>query len=158
MASSLVGEDSLSHHVDPAIGVYIIDRCHCERKTLSRMMSQVHILRTWVPREGNAELKEDDGRVPESLSQESLHINCGDQDWFVQVKKTFHLFLPNFWHLFLQERSQSRSNHRFFRLGQKGGKYILEGWITIFTFRLRCQTVLWMYPHCSGLCHLIKKS
>ncbi|XP_050538178.1 putative GPI-anchor transamidase [Daktulosphaira vitifoliae] len=26
MASSLVGEDSLSHHVDPAIGVYIIDR------------------------------------------------------------------------------------------------------------------------------------
>ena len=26
VASSLVGEDSLSHHVDPAIGVYIIDR------------------------------------------------------------------------------------------------------------------------------------
>ncbi|XP_066985374.1 putative GPI-anchor transamidase [Macrobrachium rosenbergii] len=26
IASSLVGEDSLSHHVDPAIGVYIIDR------------------------------------------------------------------------------------------------------------------------------------
>ncbi|KAK7584166.1 hypothetical protein V9T40_005129 [Parthenolecanium corni] len=26
MASSLVGEDSLSHHIDPAIGVYIIDR------------------------------------------------------------------------------------------------------------------------------------
>ena len=26
IGSSLVGEDSLSHHVDPAIGVYIIDR------------------------------------------------------------------------------------------------------------------------------------
>lgn len=26
VASSLVGEDSLSHHVDPALGVYIIDR------------------------------------------------------------------------------------------------------------------------------------
>ena len=26
VGSSLVGEDSLSHHVDPAIGVYIIDR------------------------------------------------------------------------------------------------------------------------------------
>merc|ERR1711936_1282480 len=26
VASSLVGQDSLSHHVDPAIGVYIIDR------------------------------------------------------------------------------------------------------------------------------------
>lgn len=26
IASSLVGEDSLSHHVDPAIGVYVIDR------------------------------------------------------------------------------------------------------------------------------------
>uniref|UniRef100_A0A182N4P9 GPI-anchor transamidase n=1 Tax=Anopheles dirus TaxID=7168 RepID=A0A182N4P9_9DIPT len=26
VASSLVGEDSLSHHIDPAIGVYIIDR------------------------------------------------------------------------------------------------------------------------------------
>jgi len=26
VASSLVGEDSLSHHVDPAIGVYVIDR------------------------------------------------------------------------------------------------------------------------------------
>lgn len=26
MSSSLVGEDSLSHHVDPSIGVYIIDR------------------------------------------------------------------------------------------------------------------------------------
>lgn len=26
MASSLVGEDSLSHHVDPKIGVYVIDR------------------------------------------------------------------------------------------------------------------------------------
>ncbi|KAK9506463.1 hypothetical protein O3M35_008400 [Rhynocoris fuscipes] len=26
VASSLIGEDSLSHHVDPAIGVYIIDR------------------------------------------------------------------------------------------------------------------------------------
>ncbi len=26
VASSLVGEDSLSHHVDPAIGVYIIDK------------------------------------------------------------------------------------------------------------------------------------
>ena len=29
VASSLVGEDSLSHHVDPAIGVYIIDRFSC---------------------------------------------------------------------------------------------------------------------------------
>lgn len=26
VGSSLVGEDSLSHHVDPAIGVYMIDR------------------------------------------------------------------------------------------------------------------------------------
>ena len=26
IGSSLVGQDSLSHHVDPAIGVYIIDR------------------------------------------------------------------------------------------------------------------------------------
>merc|ERR1719464_582970 len=26
VGSSLVGEDSLSHHVDPSIGVYIIDR------------------------------------------------------------------------------------------------------------------------------------
>lgn len=26
VASSLIGEDSLSHHVDPAIGVYVIDR------------------------------------------------------------------------------------------------------------------------------------
>ena len=26
VASSLVGEDSLSHHIDTSIGVYIIDR------------------------------------------------------------------------------------------------------------------------------------
>ena len=71
VASSLVGEDSLSHHVDPAIGVYIIDRYSCVKNMLHiherssmKTTAQVHLLCPGVPRECHTKLKEDDGGIP----------------------------------------------------------------------------------------------
>ena len=44
VASSLVGEDSLSHHVDPAIGVYIIDRYSCVQNMLHMTLRNTLLL------------------------------------------------------------------------------------------------------------------
>ena len=46
VASSLVGEDSLSHHVDPAIGVYIIDRYHFVKVKVQQKLTQLFSF-TW---------------------------------------------------------------------------------------------------------------
>ena len=125
VASSLVGEDSLSHHVDPAIGVYIIDRytlallvfgdidkysdrhmpqiqVYIMKNALMSFIdwyilfyalkiftednyTQIHLLCPGVPGEGYTKLKEDDGRIPESLPEKSLHIHCGHKDRPLQV-------------------------------------------------------------------------